>query len=133
MALRHVDIALAHRLAALLAKNRSATGSSLRTFEKIIPPPGYRKRSLGLRHTASPELASCVRLARTNPYRTAKFFAYLRIYKLGVLDFCLILVLSLQLNFRKGMLKNIRCSYTLHKKKFVTLQTKQLQILKMTE
>ena len=28
--------------------------------------------------------------------------------------------------FRKGMLKNIRCSYTLYKKKFVALQFKAI-------
>ncbi len=62
-------------------RKRCATGSSLRTFEKIIPPPGYRyalsltlgivqtsltllslnrssrKRSHGLRHTASIPIA----------------------------------------------------------------------------
>ncbi len=33
------------------------------------------------------------------------------------------LALSLQLKFCKELLKNIRCSYTLYKKKFLTLQT----------
>ena len=65
-------------------RKRCATGSSLRTFEKIIPPPGYRERSHGLRHSAS------------IPIARQKNFAYLRINKLGVLDFCSSSVLSLR-------------------------------------
>ena len=49
-------------------------------------------------------------------------FAYLRLNKIDVLDFCSTSILSLQLKFCKEMLNNIRCSYILYKKKFVTLQ-----------
>ena len=38
-------------------RNRCAPGSSWRTFEKIIAPPGYCERSHGLRHTASIPIA----------------------------------------------------------------------------
>ena len=40
-----------------------------------------------------------------------KIYINLRLNKIDALDFCSSLILSLQLNFRKGMLKNIRCSY----------------------
>ena len=69
---------------------------ALRKWGLRAVPPAIREQStarrafvngaLGLRRSASPELASCVRLARTNPYRTAytrlqarKPFAYTRL------------------------------------------------------
>nr|DAZ26779.1 MAG TPA: hypothetical protein [Caudoviricetes sp.] len=49
----------------------------------------------------------------------------LRLKKIGVLEFCSSLVLSFRMNpakeMLKNMLKNIRRSYTLYEKKFVTL------------
>ena len=41
-------------------------------MEVAAPPPGFRKSSLGLDRKATPELASRVRLDRTNPYRKTK-------------------------------------------------------------
>ena len=55
-----------------------------------------------------------------------KIYINLRLNKIDALDFCSSLVSSLQLNFRKEMLKNIRCSYILYRKKFITLQFKAL-------
>lgn len=83
-------------------------------------PYGHSRKSLHRRAIVNGATVSAIRLLSLSH---GKKIAYLRLNKIAVLDFCPPLILSLQLKFCKEMLKNIRCSYTLYRKIFVTLQT----------